>query len=155
MSTPAKRRLMRDFKRLQEDPPEGISGAPSEDNIMKWDAVVFGPPDTPYEDCTFNLTMEFSEEYPYKAPSVKFVTDIFHPNIYADGSICLDLLQSNWSPSYDVSALLTAIQSLLINPNPNSPANAEAAQLYKEDRKEFENRVKACVQRTFEDQNNW
>jgi ubiquitin-conjugating enzyme E2 A len=28
MSTPAKRRLMRDFKRLQSDPPEGISGAP-------------------------------------------------------------------------------------------------------------------------------
>jgi hypothetical protein len=36
MTTPAKRRLMRDFKRLQTDPPAGISGAPSVDNIMQW-----------------------------------------------------------------------------------------------------------------------
>uniref|UniRef100_A0AAZ1X205 UBC core domain-containing protein n=1 Tax=Oreochromis aureus TaxID=47969 RepID=A0AAZ1X205_OREAU len=43
MSTPARRRLMRDFKRLQEDPPTGVSGAPSENNIMLWNAVIFGP----------------------------------------------------------------------------------------------------------------
>ena len=36
MTTPAKRRLMRDFKRLQTDPPTGISGAPAVDNIMNW-----------------------------------------------------------------------------------------------------------------------
>uniref|UniRef100_A0A9L0IDU0 Ubiquitin conjugating enzyme E2 B n=1 Tax=Equus asinus TaxID=9793 RepID=A0A9L0IDU0_EQUAS len=42
MSTPARRRLMRDFKRLQEDPPVGVSGAPSENNIMQWNAVIFG-----------------------------------------------------------------------------------------------------------------
>ena len=34
MATTARRRLMRDFKRLQEDPPEGVSGAPGENNIM-------------------------------------------------------------------------------------------------------------------------
>lgn len=50
MSTPARRRLMRDFKRLQEDPPVGVSGAPSENNIMQWNAVIFGPEGTPFED---------------------------------------------------------------------------------------------------------
>uniref|UniRef100_A0A2K6MU84 UBC core domain-containing protein n=1 Tax=Rhinopithecus bieti TaxID=61621 RepID=A0A2K6MU84_RHIBE len=50
MSTPARRRLMRDFKRLQEDPPAGVSGAPSENNIMVWNAVIFGPEGTPFED---------------------------------------------------------------------------------------------------------
>ena len=29
---------------------------------------------------TFKLTMEFSEEYPNKAPSVKFISRLFHPN---------------------------------------------------------------------------
>jgi len=43
MSTPAKRRLMRDFKRLQTDPPAGVSGAPTPDNVMLWNAVIFGP----------------------------------------------------------------------------------------------------------------
>ena len=43
--------------------------------------------------------------------------------------ICLDILQNRWSPTYDVSAILTSIQSLLDEPNPNSPANSVAAQL--------------------------
>ena len=55
---------------------------------------------------------------------------MFPPNVYADGGICLDILQNRWSPTYDVSAILTSIQSLLDEPNPNSPANNVAAQLY-------------------------
>ena len=42
MSTPARRRLMRDFKRMQNDPPEGVNGAPLDNDIMKWHAVIFG-----------------------------------------------------------------------------------------------------------------
>jgi hypothetical protein len=42
-STAAKRRLIRDFKRLASDPPIGISGSPNTDNIMIWNAVIFGP----------------------------------------------------------------------------------------------------------------
>jgi ubiquitin-protein ligase len=54
--------------------------------------------------------MEFNEEYPNKPPTVKFVSKMFHPNVYADGGICLDILQNRWSPTYDVSAILTSIQ---------------------------------------------
>jgi len=121
---------MRDFKRMQNDPPEGVNGAPCDNDIMKWHAVIFGPEDTAWEDGTFKLTLDFTEEYPNKAPTVKFLTKMFHPNIYADGSICLDILQNQWSPIYDISAILTSIQSLLCDPNPNSPANSEAARLY-------------------------
>ncbi|KAJ8979933.1 hypothetical protein NQ317_003675 [Molorchus minor] len=134
MSTPARRRLMRDFKRLQEDPPTGVSGAPTDNNIMIWNAVIFGPHDTPFEDGTFKLTIEFTEEYPNKPPTVQ-----------------LYILQNRWSPTYDVSAILTSIQSLLSDPNPNSPANSMAAQLYKENRREYEKRVKACVEQSFID----
>ena len=56
------------------------------------------------------------------------------PAVYADGGICLDILQNQWSPIYDVSAILTSIQSLLCDPNPNSPANSEAARLYNDNR---------------------
>ncbi|XP_060791702.1 ubiquitin-conjugating enzyme E2 B isoform X2 [Neoarius graeffei] len=121
MSTPARRRLMRDFKRLQEDPPTGVSGAPSENNIMLWNAVIFGPVGTPFED------------------------------VYADGSICLDILQNRWSPTYDVSSILTSIQSLLDEPNPNSPANSQAAQLYQENKREYEKRVSAIVEQSWAD----
>lgn len=33
--------------------------------------------------------------------------------VYADGSICLDILQNRWSPTYDVSSILTSIQVTL------------------------------------------
>mmetsp|Transcript_3329 Transcript_3329/g.11012 ORF Transcript_3329/g.11012 Transcript_3329/m.11012 type:complete len:158 (+) Transcript_3329:54-527(+) len=149
MTTPARRRLMRDFKRLQSDPPQGVSGAPKDNDIMKWNAVIFGPDDTPWEDGTFRLQLEFTEDYPNKAPVVKFVTKLFHPNVYADGSICLDILQNQWSPIYDISAILTSIQSLLCDPNPNSPANSEAARLYQENRREYERKVKEIVEQSW------
>jgi ubiquitin-protein ligase len=93
--------------------------------------------DTPFEDGTFKLTLTFDESYPNKPPTVKFLSKMFHPNVYANGELCLDILQNRyvdcvpccftgklmiatrWSPTYDVAAILTSIQSLLHDPNPN------------------------------------
>uniref|UniRef100_A0A8C0ZCX0 Ubiquitin conjugating enzyme E2 B n=1 Tax=Cyanistes caeruleus TaxID=156563 RepID=A0A8C0ZCX0_CYACU len=100
---------------------------------------------------TFKLVIEFSEEYPNKPPTVRFLSKMFHPNVYADGSICLDILQNRWSPTYDVSSILTSIQSLLDEPNPNSPANSQAAQLYQENKREYEKRVSAIVEQSWND----
>ena len=71
---------MRDFKRLVTDPPAGICATPEEDDILSWHGVIFGPEDTPWEGGTFKVTLQFSEEYPNKAPVVKFVSRMFHPN---------------------------------------------------------------------------
>ena len=98
---------------------------------------------------SFFFCTEFTEEYPNKPPTVRFISRMFHPNVYADGGICLDILQNRWSPTYDVSAILTSIQSLLDEPNPNSPANSEAAQLYEENRREYEKRVAFIVENSW------
>ncbi|KAI3764338.1 hypothetical protein L2E82_14345 [Cichorium intybus] len=66
--------------------------------------------DSPWDGGTFKLALQYLEDYPNKAPNVRFVSRMFHPNIYADGSICLDILQNQWSPIYDVAAILTSIQ---------------------------------------------
>lgn len=82
---------------------------------------------------------------------------MFHPNIYNDGKICLDsnlliylVLQNQWSPIYDVWAILTSIRSLLADPNPNSPANRDAALIYNSNRLEYERRVKEVVDLSLE-----
>ena len=135
---------------------------------MVWNAVIFGPgtyiytlefsyfilestAETPFEDGTFKLILNFDESYPNKPPTVKFLSRMFHPNVYANGELCLDILQNRWSPTYDVAAILTSIQSLLHDPNPNSPANAEAAQLYRENMKEYVRRVKGIVEESWLD----
>lgn len=121
--------------------------------------------DTPFEDGTFKLLLTFDESYPNKPPTVKFLSKMFHPNVYANGELCLDILQNRWSPTYDVAAILTSIQSLLHDPNPNryacpgdtamltlSPANAEAASLYRENMKEYVRRVKLTVEQSWLDE---
>jgi hypothetical protein len=80
-ATPAKKRLMRDFKKMLTDNNTGVSAAPVDSNIFQWQAVLFGPGDTPWEGGTFHLLMDFTEEYPNKPPAVKFVTNMFHPNV--------------------------------------------------------------------------
>ena len=91
---------------------------------------------------------------------------MFHPNstfmnaccydgyngyiVYNDGGICLDILQNQWSPIYDIAAILTSIQSLLCDPNPNSPANSEAARLFQENRREYNRRVREIVESSWD-----
>lgn len=160
MSTAARRRLLNDFKRVEKEEENGIYAVPQENSIMCWEAVIFGPEDTVWEGGVFKLILEFSEEYPNKPPSVKFITPMYHPNskfyyffkkllVYNDGKICLDILTNNWSPIYDVQTVLTSIQSLLTDPNPDSPANAEAAKLFVENISEYHAKVKECVENSW------
>ena len=66
--------------------------------------------------------------------------------VYSDGSLCLDILQKQWSSAYTVGAILTSIQSLLPDPNPDSPANAEAAKLFVDNKREYYRRVSSSVE---------
>ncbi|CAF1651140.1 unnamed protein product [Adineta ricciae] len=155
-ATTAQRRLMRDLRDLTQNPVEGINAAPvSADNIFQWNAILDGPDDSLFEDASFVLTLKFPQDYPNHPPDVKFVTKVFHPNIYMDGSICLDILQQRWSASLDVSTLLVSIRSLLTDPNPASPANSEAAMLYQNHRRDYERRVREYIdQQIMEDEDN-
>ena len=74
---------------------------------------------------------------------------ILNPFKYLVITMQTNVFYFRWSPTYDVSAILTSIQSLLSDPNPNSPANSMAAQLFKENRREYEKRVKACVEQSW------
>eukprot|EP01126_Amoeba_proteus_P026572 TRINITY_DN2631_c0_g1_i29.p1 TRINITY_DN2631_c0_g1~~TRINITY_DN2631_c0_g1_i29.p1 ORF type:complete len:161 (-),score=18.55 TRINITY_DN2631_c0_g1_i29:906-1388(-) len=150
MSTQARRRLIRDFKNLQHELPIGISGAPKADNLLYWEAVIFGPEDTPWEGGTFRLTLEFSEDYPAKPPHVRFKSKMFHPNVYSDGNICLDILNKQWSQLNDVSAVLISVRSLLCDPNPDSPANQTAAKMFQEDIISYHMKVKEIVRQSWE-----
>lgn len=89
-----------------------------------------------YENLEYKLTIEFSSNYPLSAPTVKFDTPCFHPNVDQYGNICLDILKEKWSPVQNVSTILLSIQALLGDPNNDSPLNVNAAELW-EDQVEY------------------
>lgn len=105
---------------------------------MKWLAVLRGPINTPWSRRIFRLIINFNEDYPNRPPVVVFCDkDIFHPNIYSGGKVCLDILSKRWSPIYNVNSILFSIQNLLQDPNPGSPANIHAAILFQTNQKEY------------------
>uniref|UniRef100_A0A3P8PWV8 Ubiquitin-conjugating enzyme E2 C n=1 Tax=Astatotilapia calliptera TaxID=8154 RepID=A0A3P8PWV8_ASTCA len=115
---------------VQMSGDKGISAFPESDNLFKWVGTIDGAQGTVYEGLRYRLSLEFPAGYPYQAPRVKFVTPCFHPNVDEHGFICLDILKDKWSALYDVRSILLSIQSLLGEPNNDSPLNGVAAELW-------------------------
>jgi ubiquitin-protein ligase len=70
-----------------------------------------------------NFKLLIPEDYPYRKPSVRWETDIFHPNIMEPkdgGYVCINLL-SKWSFKSTLRMFVKGIESLLANPNPDNP----------------------------------
>jgi ubiquitin-conjugating enzyme E2 A len=145
------RRLLREFKKIRDAGRTDYTVQISDAGIEKWSATIFGAKGTEWADAVLRLELGFSSEYPNVAPDVRFVGTIpFHPNVYGNGKICLDLLQHNWSAAFGVEAIVTSIQTLLVAPNPNSPANNTAALLYTDAPQEYMRMVRACVEATWD-----
>jgi ubiquitin-conjugating enzyme E2 D/E len=138
----SKKRILKEMKELTLEENSNITAGPIDDsNLYKWSATIMGPKDSPYEGGVFVLDIDFPNNYPFKPPQITFKTKIFHPNISPSGSICLDILQSQWSPALTICKTLLSISSLLTDPNPDDPLDAAAGKLYKNDIEEFKIRA--------------
>ena len=135
----AKIRLEHELKKLSINSPDFIvSAGPVNDNLFLWRARIHGPSKTPYEGGIFDIDIDYPTEYPFKPPKLRFVTKIFHPNIGVKGTVCVDILQDQWSPALTTTKILLSVLSLISSPNPHDPLNPEAAKLYLEDRKQYD-----------------
>lgn len=124
------------------------------DNMQEFHVKFRGPKDTPYENGVWRLHVELPDNYPYKSPSIGFVNKIFHPNIdVASGSICLDVINSTWSPLYDLKNIVEwMIPGLLKEPNGSDPLNNEAATLQLRDKKLYEEKIKEYIDKYASDE---
>jgi len=95
---------------------------------------------TIFESGIFELKMEFPTEYPMLPPSLQFVSEFWHPNVYTDGRVCISILHppgedemsnelpgERWMPSQTVTTILLSVISMLSDPNFSSPANVDAS----------------------------
>jgi ubiquitin-conjugating enzyme E2 D/E len=131
----ASKRITKELQDLTKEPPANCSAGPeNSDDLFQWQATIIGPNDTPYAGGVFFLHIAFPTDYPFKPPKVQFTTKIYHCNVNNNGSICLDILQSQWSPALTIGKVLLSICSLLTDPNPDDPLVPDIAKLYKGDR---------------------
>lgn len=127
--------------------------------------MIIGPPDTLYEGGFFKATLHFPEDFPNMPPEMRFVSEMWHPNIYDDGKVCISILHPpgedkmnagetsdmRWRPIHGVESIIVSVISMLSDPNDDSPANLDAAVMWRNDRKEFKRRVRDVIRKSQED----
>ncbi|RKP30031.1 ubiquitin-conjugating enzyme [Metschnikowia bicuspidata] len=158
----AQKRLLKEYQQLARDPPPGIVAGPtSEGNLFEWDCLLEGPEGTPYENGVFSATLKFLHDYPLSPPELVFEPPVLHPNVYADGTVCISILhppgedphqyerpEERWSPIQSVEKILLSVMSMLAEPNPESGANIDACKLWRDDRDAFHREVRAQIMKS-------
>nr|BAA20373.1 UbcP3 [Schizosaccharomyces pombe] len=156
------RRLMKEYKELTENGPDGITAGPSnEDDFFTWDCLIQGPDGTPFEGGLYPATLKFPSDYPLGPPTLKFECEFFHPNVYKDGTVCISILHApgddpnmyessseRWSPVQSVEKILLSVMSMLAEPNDESGANIDACKMWREDREEYCRVVRRLARKT-------
>ncbi|KAF2651883.1 ubiquitin-conjugating enzyme [Lophiostoma macrostomum CBS 122681] len=162
MTSSASKRLFKEYRGLSSDPPEGIMAGPvSEDDMFLWEAFIQGPEGTPFEGGVFPAELKFPKDYPLAPPTMRFLVDVWHPNVYANGNVCISILHppgddphqyeqasERWSPIQSVEKILISVMSMLAEPNDESPANVDAARMWREKRADYEKIVKENVRKS-------
>jgi ubiquitin-protein ligase len=143
------RRLHNEFKQYLEDPSTYYSISPEKKNFLIWNIILLGPPETIFEGGIFRCKLEFTKDYPNKPPVFTFIDNLYHPNIYPNGQVCMSILHEGediygyeniserWNPSQSVDSILMSLLLVLIEPNFESPANVDASKLWKTNFNEY------------------
>uniref|UniRef100_A0A7S1SZ89 E2 ubiquitin-conjugating enzyme n=1 Tax=Tetraselmis chuii TaxID=63592 RepID=A0A7S1SZ89_9CHLO len=165
MSDQATLLLHRQLKELSKNPVDGFSaGLVDDSNVFEWQITIMGPPDTPYEGGFFNAILSFPPDYPQSPPTCRFTSDMWHPNVYPDGRVCISILHNpgddphgyetaaeRWSPVHTVETIMVSIISMMASPNVDSPANIDAAKDFRESRDgDFRRKVARIVRKSQE-----
>ena len=139
-------RMKKELERLKKDPPHGVTCWSKEGRLNHLEANLLGAGGTPYEGGVFKVEIKIPNNYPFEPPHVQFLTKIYHPNIDTAGRICLDVLKSpptgSWKPTHNLSLVLTSIQLLLAEPNPDDGLMADISREYKHERPTFVTKAK-------------
>ncbi|KAM7217901.1 Ubiquitin-conjugating enzyme/RWD-like protein [Rhypophila decipiens] len=160
----AKQRLMTEMKALRKEKWINFEDNEASD-LMRWRfALMVINSDSAFNGAYFKAEMTFSNEYPYQPPKFRFLIPITHPNIYADGQLCISILHKpgddemsgedaseRWSPLQGAESVLRSVLLLLDSPEINSPANVDAGVMYRDRRAEYNKKAQETVERSKKD----
>jgi ubiquitin-conjugating enzyme E2 G1 len=165
MTHVARELLKRELISLMKDESSGFSvGLVDDSDFFKWQVVFEGPPESLYEGGIFSAVLTFPADFPNNPPEMKFETEMFHPNIYPDGRVCISILHppgtdrfneqetadERWRPIIGVHSILISVISMLMDPNLNSPANIDAGVMFKNDNDAWKRKVRQLTRKSVE-----
>ena len=106
------KRLKVEYKEIEKNPNLKLELDDNQSNICY---VYFqGENNTLYENENFKLKFEFDDNYPIQKPSVIFEGHIpINPFVFSNGLICLNILDTDWSPILTISSVTLSILSML------------------------------------------
>lgn len=126
-------------------PAYNISYTVLHDNLREGLATIAGPAGTIFQGGVFFLHVVIPTRYPFLPPKIRFLTEMYHPNISSDGEICVDFLDDSWSNVITIEAALLMISSLLDSPCCEDPLNPDIANEYLNDRRRYEETVRSYI----------
>ena len=91
-------------------------------NTRKIYCNIRGPNNSPYKGGIFKLCIKIPENYPYDHPTIKFLTPIYHPNLYSEDYFTI-YNNNEWVPSQTIKSMLISIYSLMLEPKPEIICN--------------------------------
>jgi ubiquitin-protein ligase len=123
------KRILHELLEISKNNYEGIYIGECNEQFDKWEVLIMGPSDTPYEWGYFFFLLEFPEQYPHKSPRVTFKTTTsnirFNPNLYSNGKVCLSILgtwhgpiETKWNSGRTAIEVLLQIQTHIFIPDP-------------------------------------
>ncbi|KAG2071069.1 UBC-like protein [Suillus decipiens] len=115
-SKAAHKRLAKEYVSMQKEPPPFVWATPDEKNILTWNYLIRGPPDSPFAGGEYHGVLIFPAEYPFKPPGIKMFTPSgrFQP----DKKICFsmsDFHPGTWNPAWSVATILTGLLSFMLS----------------------------------------
>ncbi|KII87129.1 hypothetical protein PLICRDRAFT_42784 [Plicaturopsis crispa FD-325 SS-3] len=115
-SKAAHKRLSKEYVVMQKEPPPFVWAVPDEKNILTWNFLIRGPPDSPFAGGEYHGMLMFPTEYPFKPPGIKMLTPSgrFQP----DKKICFsmsDFHPGSWNPAWSVATILTGLLSFMLS----------------------------------------
>lgn len=100
------RQVVKELQGLQTNALEGIKVLINDADVTDIQAIIEGPAGTPYANGAFRVKLTLPKDFPSHPPKAFFLTKIFHPNVAANGEICVNTLKKDWKSDLGIQHIL-------------------------------------------------